>query len=318
METPKITLLAGGVGGAKAAEGLMHSEYSRQLTVIGNIGDDQYFYDLWISPDIDTLIYTLANQIDRNQGWGLANDSQCVLKELNKFGAETWMKLGDRDLATHIYRTTQRHQGVRPQEIVASIARAFGVTIPILLPTDQSVPTRLETELGWLPFQDYFVRYQCRPKVKQIDYQNASLAQATPEAIQAIRDANIIVLAPSNPILSLGAILAIPGIREAVSESQASVIGISPLIGGKAIKGPAAKIMQELGYKADALGVASYYKNWLDILIIDPQDTELYPGIEACGIHPVLHPILMQTQSEKTTLMTQTVRYALERLSAEV
>ena len=181
-----ILLLAGGVGGAKMAEGLLHSPYGESLSILGNIGDDQPIHGLWVSPDIDTLVYTLCDRIDTDKGWGLSNETNRTLDALQALGEDTWMYLGDQDLATHIYRTAQRAKGIRPSVIAAHIAKQFGLKIPLLLPTDANVPTRLNTDLGWLDFQSYFVRHQCRPTITEINFKGADQAAATPEALAAI------------------------------------------------------------------------------------------------------------------------------------
>lgn len=318
MSTPTVTLLAGGVGGAKAAEGLAKSRYAQNLSIIGNIGDDQSFYGLWVSPDIDTLTYTLSNQIDRQQGWGLKDDSHRVQARLAQFGCANWMSLGDLDLATHIYRTNQRQTGVRPQLIAQAIAKSFGVQAQIILPTDDVVATRLETELGWLDFQDYFVAQRCEPTLTQICYHKAEQAQPTPESLAAIDRADIIAIAPSNPLLSIGAILAIPHIKTQIQVKRAPVVAVSPLIGGKAIKGPAAKILSELGIRPDALGIANYYRDLIDVLVIDSSDYHLKAEIEALGIEVHCHPILMMTEQEKVSVMEFAIARGLEHQQARL
>ncbi|MCE0493694.1 2-phospho-L-lactate transferase [Vibrio salinus] len=310
MKAPKITLLAGGVGGAKAAEGLAKSRYADTLSIIGNIGDDQPFYGLWVSPDIDTLTYTLADEIHREQGWGIKDESHRIQNRLKQFGLDTWMQLGDIDFATHLFRTEQRSQGIRPQKIAENIARSLNVTIPIYLPTDDIVPTRLKTAVGELDFQDYFVAKRCQPKVSEVIYTKAHEAKPTPEAISAIQDADIIIIAPSNPLLSIGAILAIPGIKKAIQESNATVIAISPLIGDKAIKGPAAKLLKELGMPANAIGIAHFYQDLIDVLLIDSSDAHMEKDIRALGIGVSCQPILMKNEKEKTEVMEQTVDIA--------
>ncbi len=312
MSSPAITLIAGGVGGAKAAEGLAYSDYREGLKIIGNIGDDQRFHGLWVSPDIDTLTYTLADAIDREQGWGLKGDSNRVLSQLQQLGCDTWMHLGDLDFATHIYRSVQRQAGVRASDIARAVARGYGVDIPILLPTDDKVPTQLDTELGWLDFQNYFVAERCIPKIKQVCYHNAHLAKPTPEALEAIANAEIIVIAPSNPLLSIGAILAIPGIRSALENCTAPVLAISPLIGGQAVKGPAAKMMQEMDLRADSLGIAQYYEGLIDLLIIDEQDQHLKPAIEKLGTAVICTPTLMTERPSRVEVMSHIVERACD------
>jgi len=200
----KITVLAGGVGGAKMAEGLAFSRYSEQLNIIGNVADDQQFHGLWVSPDIDTLTYTLAGLIDRDKGWGLKDESNRVLDALNRLGVDTWMYLGDQDFATHIYRSELRRQGVRPSAIASHIASRLGVKANIILPTDDRIQTRVKTDQGWLDFQSYFVREGCQPVIREFAIDGIEQATATEEALRAISEADLIVFAPSNPIVSIG------------------------------------------------------------------------------------------------------------------
>ncbi len=295
----KITLLAGGVGGARMAEGLMHSRYGEQLSIIGNVADDQEFHGLWVSPDIDTLTYTLADLIDREKGWGLQNESSRTLDALSRLGADTWMYLGDQDFATHIYRTEQRRLGVRPSEIAAHIADRLGVKARILLPTDDVIQNRVKTDDGWLDFQSYFVRRGCQPEVTGFAVAGDSLAKPTPEALIAIADADLIVFAPSNPIVSIGAILAVPGIREAVAGSQAYRIAVSPLINGETVKGPADRMMKAAGFSSDVFGVAECYQGLIDGLLIDQLDRDAVEPLSRTGLDVLATDTLMHSRQNK-------------------
>ncbi|OMH39397.1 2-phospho-L-lactate transferase [Motiliproteus sp. MSK22-1] len=298
-KAPKITLLAGGVGGAKMAEGLLHSRYGDNLTIIGNVADDQDFHGLWVSPDIDTLTYTLADQIDREKGWGLKDESNRTLDALNRLGVDTWMYLGDQDFATHIYRTEQRKLGVRPTDITSHIARQLGVETPILLPTDDVIQTRVRTTEGWMDFQSYFVKHRCEPLIKDFSIVGIKLAKPTPEALVAIADADLIVFAPSNPIVSIGAILAVPGIREAVTKSQAYKLAVSPLINGQTVKGPADKMMTAAGYSCDLFGIADCYEGLIDGLLVDQQDRSAVPGLAGRGLDVLATDTLMHSRANK-------------------
>ncbi|WP_240776314.1 2-phospho-L-lactate transferase [Nitrincola alkalilacustris] len=303
----RITLLAGGVGGAKIAEGLMHCHYCAQdgnhtdnpLKIIGNVADDQTFHGLWVSPDIDTLTYTLADMIDRDKGWGLKGDTDHTLQALKRLGRETWMFLGDQDFATHIYRTEQRALGIRPSEIAANIARQLGVKAEILLPTDDVIQSWVSTDKGWLDFQDYFVRERCEPAVKSFTVIGADNATPTPEALRAIAEADLLVLAPSNPIASIGAILAVPGIRQAVVDTSAYRVAVSPLIQGKTVKGPADGMMRAAGFSSDVLGVADCYQGLIDGLLIDQLDREAIPALQARGLDVLATDTLMQSRQNK-------------------
>lgn len=314
--SPRITLLAGGVGGAKAAEGLASSHYRWNLSIIGNIADDQAFHGLWVSPDIDTLTYSLADLINREQGWGLRGDGNTTLRCLERLGADCWMQLGDMDFATHIYRTERRAQGDRPSEIAADIARKLGVEIPILLPTDDCVQTRIRTPDGWLSFQQYFVRERCAPEVQEVAFEGIDQARPTPEALNAIEQSELIILAPSNPVVSIGPILATPGIREAIAQSNATVVAISPLINGKTVKGPADRMLASAGVDADNGGIARLYDGLIDGLVIDHQDAHWQQPLQARGLAVALCDTLMTSASEKQALLEHTVEFALS-LTAE-
>ncbi len=297
----KVTLLAGGVGGAKMAEGFDGLD-GVELSVIGNIADDAAFHGLWVSPDIDTLTYSLAGRIDRAQGWGVADEGQRALGVLQELGAETWMTLGDRDFGLHIYRTAALVKGQSRSEVAAHVAKVFGVKGRILLPTDDVVQTRVRTAEGWLSFQEYFVREQCKPEVLELDYAGIAVAKPTEAALNAIAEADLIVLAPSNPLVSITPILEVQGIHDAVKAAKAKVVAVSPLIAGKVVKGPADRMMKALGLRADALGVAEYYGDLLDHMVIDTQDAALEPQIMALGRGCTVLPTLMTERAEKQAL----------------
>lgn len=307
---PKITLLAGGVGGAKMAEGLAALEQV-ELTIIGNIADDDAFHGLWVSPDIDTVTYTLADLIDRSQGWGVADEGLRALGILEKLGEATWMTLGDKDFGLHIYRTMRRGRGDRPTDIARDVARAFGVGPRIVLPTDDRVQTRLATDAGELSFQEYFVREQCKPEVSNIWFEGAADAKPTPEALSAIAEADLIVIAPSNPLVSIDPILAVPGLHDAVVEADASVIAVSPLIAGKTVKGPAARMMASLGLEVNALGIARHYQGLVDHLVIDAQDADLTAQIEALGFEVSTTDIMIPTLERKKALASHLLEVML-------
>lgn len=302
MSPRKVCLLAGGVGGAKMAEGLAAQE-DVALSVIGNVADDESFHGLWVSPDIDTLTYSLAGMIDRSQGWGVADEGHRTLETLKLLGAETWMSLGDRDFGLHIHRTMRRAKGDRPSDIARDVARAFGVTPEILLPTDDVVQTRLRTTDGrWLSFQEYFVRERCAPEIREIAFTGMDMARPTPEALAAIASAELIVVAPSNPLVSIAPILGVPGIGQALRAATAPKIAVSPFIDGRVVKGPADRMMAALGLRADALGVARRYSGLADRLVIDHADAALSAGIAAEGMAPHRSDILMKTQADKARL----------------
>ena len=300
----KVTLLAGGVGGAKMAEGLAALD-DADLSIIGNIADDDEFHGLWVSPDIDTLTYTLAGLINREQGWGVADESTRALDTLNVLGCETWMTLGDRDFGLHIYRTNRRRLGDRPSDIARDVAQRFGVKPQILLPSDDVVQTRVKTDAGWISFQEYFVREQCQPEISGLDYVGLEAAKVTDEAAEAIGSADLIVLAPSNPLVSIDPILKIDDIRERVIAAEAPVFAVSPLIAGKVVKGPADRMMTALGLRADAVGVAEHYAGLVDRLYIDHADAALTSQIEQNGMRCAVAPIVMKDLDDKARLARQ-------------
>ncbi|PIE15657.1 MAG: 2-phospho-L-lactate transferase [Rhodobacterales bacterium] len=296
-----ITLLAGGVGGAKMAEGL-DALAGVDLSVIGNVADDAQFHGLWVCPDIDTLTYSLADRIDREQGWGVADEGLRALSVLQELGDETWMTLGDRDFGLHIWRTHRLAQGHSRSQIAADAARAFGVKSRILLPTDDVVQTRVLTAAGWLSFQEYFVRERCAPAVQQLEFSGIRNAKPTAAALEAIAGADLIVFAPSNPLVSIDPILHVPGLRDAVVRAEAPKIAVSPLINGQVVKGPADRMMTALGMRADVVGVAQHYQGLIDTLVIDHQDARHSEEIARLGIRAVCDDILMKTRADKQRL----------------
>ncbi|MFS8181148.1 2-phospho-L-lactate transferase [Pseudovibrio denitrificans] len=300
----KVTLIAGGVGGAKMAEGLYHLE-NVELSIIGNIADDDAFHGLWVSPDIDTLTYTLADVIDRQQGWGVADESHRALETLSNLGDDTWMSLGDRDFGLHIYRTHRRRQGDRPTLIAQDIAKSFGLSCNLILPTDDVVQTRVKTDAGWLSFQEYFVKERCVPEVRELHYDHIEEAHATEEALKALAEADLIVVAPSNPLVSILPILKVPGILEAVKAAKAPKIGVSPIINGGVVKGPADRMLASLGFESTAFGVAQIYAEFLDCFVIDHTDEQHISAINGLGLSTSQDAILMKTREDKVRLAAE-------------
>ena len=288
----RVTLLAGGVGGAKLAEGLAEI-HEVSLTVIGNVADDEEFHGLWVSPDIDTMLYTLSGRVNRDQGWGVADESNRALEMLNCLGANAWMFLGDRDFGLHIYRTERLRSGDRPSDILADIASKFGINSKIVLPTDARVQTRVLTDGGWLSFQEYFVRERCQPEVLELSYNGLESSKITPEAEQALMETELIVIAPSNPLVSILPILKIPGFHTVLQKATAPILAVSPLIAGKALKGPADRMLTSLNYRADAVGVAHFYENIAAHFLMDSNDVELSDEVSKLGMKPYTADILM-------------------------
>ena len=296
--------LAGGVGGAKLVWGLAQTLPPEQLTVAVNTGDDDRFHGLHISPDLDTMLYTLAGLSNPQTGWGLAGDTFHALAMLARYGADTWFNLGDRDLATHIRRTQRLRAGATLSAVTAELCHSLGVQHRLTPMSDDPVRTFLETAAGELAMQDYFVRQRSEPAVSAVHYRGAATARPAPGLAAALAEVDLVVLCPSNPLLSLGPILAMPGVRESLAALPADCrrVAVSPLVGGAAVSGPAARIMAGLGYAATAAGVARLYQGLCDFFLIDARDAELAPAIAELGMRPVVAPIIMETERDKIAL----------------
>tara|TARA_Y100001958_G_C21221119_1_gene546450 strand:- start:850 stop:1794 length:945 start_codon:yes stop_codon:yes gene_type:complete len=311
MKFKNITLIAGGVGGAKLAEGF-DAINEINLSVIGNIADDDTFHGLWVSPDIDTLTYSLAKIINRDQGWGLRNETFNSLTMLSKLNQETWMTLGDKDFGLHIYRTMRRQKGDSPSEIANDISKFFGLKTKIILPTNDIIKTKLLTENGWLNFQQYFVREKCVPKISKIKFDGIEKAVPTKESISSLKNADLIVLAPSNPLVSLGPIIDIPLIRETIINAKAPKVAVSPFIGNKTVKGPANKMMEELGENPNAVGFAQRFSDIIDLLFIDKSDNHLDKEIKSIIKKTFFTNILMKDQNDKLNLSKKILEVSQE------
>ena len=298
----KVLALAGGVGGAKLALGLARVVSPEQLVICVNTGDDEWFHGLHVSPDLDTVMYTLAGLADPESGWGLAGDTFDTLGMLKQYGADTWFNLGDRDLATHIRRTQLLRQGATLSEVTTELCLRLGVNQQIVPMSDDPVRTVLDTDAGELAMQTYFVKHRAEPRVSRVKYVGSEIAHASPGLEAALDEAEIIVLCPSNPFLSLGPILDITGVRSRLEESSASKLAVSPIVGGAAVRGPAAKIMSELGHDVSCVGVARQYQGLCDTLLIDDLDTSMAPAIERLGVRPVVTSIIMNTDTDKVAL----------------
>jgi LPPG:FO 2-phospho-L-lactate transferase len=296
-----ITALAGGVGAAKLLRGLS-KVVSEDLTIIVNTGDDITLHGLHISPDIDIITYTLAGIVDPERGWGIKGDTFNCLDMLKKLGCEGWFNLGDRDLATHIYRTHLLRQGLNLSEVTSKIARSLGVAAQILPMTDEPFQTKIKTEIGTIHFQEYLVKRGCSDKVLGVVFEGAEEAKPAPKVLESILEARAVLICPSNPIVSIGTILSVKGVREALQRTEATIIGVSPIIGGAPVKGPADKLMSALGVEVSAYGVAQLYKDFLDIFLIDLVDSALKEKIESLGIKVVTCNILMKSFDDEINL----------------
>jgi LPPG:FO 2-phospho-L-lactate transferase len=283
----RVVLLAGGVGGAKLADGLQQVLEPGNLTVVVNTGDDFERHGLLISPDHDTVMYTLAGIANRVQGWGIEDDTFAAIDMLGKLGEETWFRLGDRDLAVHVTRTRRLQDGRRATEVSRDLQRSLGVPTTILPMSDESVRTRILTDDGWLAFQEYFVLRHQEPVVREVCFDGVEVAGATPEVLAAFGEADAIVIGPSNPIVSIGPILAVGGIRGAIGTARkrgALVAAVSGIVGGRALRGPADRMLSSLGHDATALGVARLYADLADLFVLDRADSTLEPAIAALGV----------------------------------
>jgi len=297
-----IVVLAGGVGAARFLQGLVQVVPQNRLTVIVNTGDDRDFYGLHVSPDIDIVTYTLAGLVEETHGWGIRNDTYNTMQQLTGYGNEDWFLLGDRDLATHIHRTNLLRQGKTLSEVTENLRLHFGLGIRMLLMSDQPVTTHIQTPVGLLHFQEYMVKRHCVDEVQDVLFVGASEARPAPGVLDAIKDAEAILIAPSNPIVSIGSILAVPGIHDALHEASGMVVAISPIVGGAPIKGPADKLMSGLGIEVTPVGVARCYRDFLDVMVIDEQDAHFVGQIEDLGIPAVATNTIMRDSEAKATL----------------
>jgi LPPG:FO 2-phospho-L-lactate transferase len=316
MSRDLVVALSGGIGGAKLALGLSRILPHDDLLVVSNIGDDFEHLGLHISPDTDTLMYTLADLDNKKLGWGRQDESWAFMETLEVLGGPDWFRLGDRDLAVHVERTYRLRRGEALSTITADFCRRLGVGPRVLPATDDPVRTRLRTDEGWLDFQDYFVRLQCRPVVRELVFEGAADASPHPDLLAALQGDRVrgVIICPSNPFISVEPILAVPGMREALSASSAPVIAVSPIIGGRAVKGPTAKIMTELGMPPSATAVAARYGDLLDGYVMDIGDAQ-----EAAGVKPrvTLTHTLMTSLAERESLARVVLEAADELASAK-
>lgn len=297
-----IVALAGGVGAAKFLSGLVQLIPPEDLTVIVNTGDDAEFYGLHVSPDVDIVAYTLAGMVDPERGWGVRGDTFACLNALGAFGYETWFQLGDRDLATHVHRTYLLRQGQTLSQITAAIGRALGLRTRLLPMSDQPVETRIVTPDGTLPFQEYMVQRRAADPVEGVIFAGAAEALPASGVLEAIADARGVIVCPSNPIISIGTILAVPGIRAALRATAAPVVAISPIVAGAALKGPAAIMLRGLGHECSAYGVAALYRDFVDVFILDQADALLRGRLAGLGMQVVVANTVMAGSPEKRAL----------------
>jgi LPPG:FO 2-phospho-L-lactate transferase len=297
-----ITVLCGGVGGSRFVCALASVLAPERLTAIVNTADDDWFHGLYVSPDPDIVTYALASEVDEERGWGMRGDTFRWLASLRRFGHDTWFQIGDRDLATHLHRTRLLNEGAPLSEIMARIARAFGVDVRLLPMSDQRVCTVVETDVGDLPFQEFLVRRHAHDAVHGVRFEGAANAQPAPGVLDAIRGAQAIFIAPSNPIGSIRPILAVPALRAAVLAARVPRIAISPIVDGRSLQPPAGEMMAGLGYPVDVVGVARAYAGVIDTLIIDSADAAHAPAVEAEGVRCIVAPTVMRDDAARRTL----------------
>lgn len=307
----RAAVLAGGVGAARFLEGLVQVLEPPDVTAIVNVGDDMEWAGLHISPDLDTITYTLAGLVNPETGWGIGGDGRRVLKRLGSLGGPDWFLIGDDDLATHLYRTHRLRGGATLAQATAELAATLGISCRILPATSDRLRTLVRTDAGELAFQEYFVRRRAADAVRALRFEGAERAAPSLGVIEAIYDADVIVIAPSNPFLSIEPLFAVAGVKRALQESSAPVAAISPIIGGAAVKGPAAEILASLGHDVSALGVARLYAEVADVFILDEEDAALAGPIEAeTGLRCVAAPTLMSGPAEKRALAEATLAAA--------
>jgi LPPG:FO 2-phospho-L-lactate transferase len=303
----RVLVLAGGVGAARFLEGVVTVVPQRAVTVISNTGDDLDFYGLRVCPDVDIVIYTLAGRIDLARGWGLLHDTLHVVESLRRLdkadtGLAHWFHLGDHDLATALYRTHRLQQGATLTEVTAEIVAAHGLELRLLPMTDARVATRLQTPAGELAFQEYFVHRRTADDVLGVSFAGVEQAAPAPGLLDAIASAEVVLIAPSNPIVSIGPILAVPGVRAALQQAAAPVVAVSPIIAGETVKGPAAKMLRTLGHEPSAATIAALYQDFLDVLVLDEADATLASTVEALGVRAAVTDTIMRGRYEKAAL----------------
>ena len=310
--SPKFIAVSGGVGGAKLALGLEKIIQSEDLMVVGNVGDDFRHFGLHISPDIDTLLYTLSGKSDIEKGWGLANETWEFMSAMKELGGDIWFQLGDRDLATHVERTRRLQHGESLSEITDYFRRTFGIGATIIPATDDQLRTIVETDIGVLNFQEYFVRERCNPRIQNLHFQGSESAYPQKELTKALGSTELqsIIFCPSNPLLSIDPILSIQGLKKAFADSGAKIVAVTPIVGGAAIKGPAAKNLRELGYPVSATTVAKHYQGLIHGFVLDKRDREETKQIEKLGIAVFVAETIMNDLETKIQLAEKTLQFA--------
>ncbi len=304
-----ITALAGGVGASKLLKGLVEIVKEEDLNIIVNTGDDIEFHGLYISPDLDIVMYTLVGLVDTKKGWGIKGDDFDCLEMLRKYGLETWFKLGNKDLATHIYRTCLLKRGLTLSDVTKKLCNALGLKVNMFPMSDDRIQTMIVTEKGTMHFEEYLVKRQSQDRVLDVKFEGIENSSPANGVIASILKSEIVILCPSNPIVSIGPILSVPGVRDAIENTKARVIGVSPIIGGGTIKGPADKLMRGLGLEVSPYGVAFLYRDFLDYFIIDTVDVAEKNQIESLGIKVVSTNTIMSGFVDKVRLAKEVLDF---------
>jgi LPPG:FO 2-phospho-L-lactate transferase len=308
----KVVALAGGVGGAKLAHGLSLCMVPEELSIVVNTGDDFIHYGLQICPDLDTVCYTLGGLSDPERGWGRKDETWNALESLSSLHGLDWFRIGDRDLGTHLERTRLLTAGKRLTRITQDFCRIWGIQQSVFPMCDEKVTTMVKTmELGWLPFQEYFVKHRCEPKVQGFRFQGIRQAKLSDEVIKKIDGAELIVICPSNPWVSIDPILALPGLKRLIRNKK--VCAVSPIVNGKAIKGPAAKMFQELSIEPSAPSVAQHYGKMIDCIVIDETDRQYAHEIEASGIIPIIAQTVMSNIDDRKKLASMIIEISSKK-----
>ena len=302
LAPPMLLALAGGTGAAKLLRGLSRVVDPARLLIVGNTGDDLECWGLHVSPDLDSVTYALAGLLDPTKGWGIRGDTFHCRDAMGRLGRDTWFSLGDRDLATHLRRTELLRGGTTLSEATRVIAASLGVRARLCPMSDDPVRTRIRTPGGWLAFQEFFVRDKAQPEVYEVAYDGADTARPAPGLVEAVRDAEAVIVCCSNPVTSIGPILAVPGIVDALAATPAPVVALSPIIGDAPVSGPAGKLLRARGLPVSALSVAAVYAPWLDVLVVDRRDAALTPELARRGIRAVTAEILMPDEAVETAL----------------
>jgi LPPG:FO 2-phospho-L-lactate transferase len=298
-----ITALAGGVGAARLLRGLLRVVPPSEVTAVVNTGDDTVLHGLTICPDLDTVTYTLAGLNDDDRGWGLAGETWTVMESLERLGGETWFRLGDRDLATHLYRTQRLADGALLSQVTREITAAVGIGAQLLPMSDDPVRTRLTVVGGSeIAFQEYFVRRQHAVAVESVRFDGAARARPAPGVLDALAEGDVVIICPSNPVVSIGPLLAVPGIAECLKQRRDRVVAVSPIVAGAALKGPADRLMAELGVEPSVVGVARMYADLAGTLVIDEADVALADDVEALGVRCIVTPTVMTTVDDAERL----------------